>query len=86
MGMGVLPLMFQNGDSLERLEIVGDETFYISGIENIKPRKKMQVNAIRENGSEIRFEVLARLDTGIDVDYFKNNGILPYVLRKLLNG
>ena len=85
-GMGVLPLMFQNGDSPGRLAIMGDEIFYISGIENIKPRKKLQVSAIKENGSEIRFEVLARLDTNIDVDYFKNNGILPYILRKLLKG
>lgn len=83
-GMGVLPLMFQNGDSLENLEITGDETFYISGIDDIKPRKKLQVKAVRENGSEISFEVVARLDTDVDVDYFKNNGILPYVLRKLL--
>jgi aconitate hydratase len=83
-GMGVLPLMFKQGESIESLELKGSETFFIKGIENIKPREIIQVKAIKPDGSEIDFEVIARLDTDIDVDYFENGGILPYVLRKVL--
>jgi len=83
-GMGVLPLMFKQGESIESLELKGSETLFIKGIENIKPREIIQVKAIKPDGSEIDFEVIARLDTEIDVDYFENGGILPYVLRKVL--
>jgi aconitate hydratase len=83
-GMGVLPLMFKQDESIESLELKGSETFFIKGIENIKPREIIQVKAIKPDGSEINFEVIARLDTDIDVEYFENGGILPYVLRKVL--
>jgi aconitate hydratase len=83
-GMGILPLMFKQGESIESLELKGSETFFIKGIENIKPREIIQVKAIKPDGSEIDFEVIARLDTEVDVDYFENGGILPYVLRKVL--
>jgi aconitate hydratase len=85
-GMGVLPLEFQKGDSYESLELDGTETYSISGIENMTPRKMLQVKAVKKDGGEINFEVLARLDTEIDIDYFENDGILPYVLRKILKG
>ena len=83
-GMGVLPLTFMGNDSLQSLGLNGSETFYIKGIEDITPRKVLQVKAKKADGSEIDFEVIARLDTDIDVDYFENGGILSYVLRKVL--
>ena len=84
-GMGVLPLTFMENDSLQSLGLNGSETFYIKGIEDITPRKVLQVKAKKADGSEIDFEVIARLDTDIDVDYFENGGILSYVLRKVLD-
>jgi aconitate hydratase len=83
-GMGVLPLIFKEGDSWERLGLDGSETYSMTGIKNMKPRKILQVKAVREDGSEVNFEVIARLDTEVDVDYFENAGILPNVLRKML--
>ena len=51
----------------------------------MEPRKVLQVKAVKDDGSTIEFEAVARLDTGVDVDYFENGGILPYVLRKIIN-
>jgi len=84
-GMGVLPLMFKAGENMESLGLDGSETFFIPGIADIKPRKVLQVKALKSDGMEIDFGVIARLDTDIDVDYFENGGILPYVLRKLIS-
>ncbi len=84
-GMGVLPLVFKNGDSWQGLELDGSEIFTIKGIANITPRKSLKVKAVKPDGREINFEVSARLDTDIDVEYFKHGGILPYVLRKILS-
>jgi len=84
-GMGVLPLTFMENDGLQSLGLNGSETFYIKGIEEMTPRKVLQVKAKKADGSEIDFEVIARLDTDIDVDYFENGGILSYVLRKVLD-
>ena len=83
-GMGALPLVFKEGQSWESLGLDGSETFFISGVEDMTPRKVLQVKALKEDGREIKFETIARLDTDIDVDYFENGGILPYVLRKML--
>jgi aconitate hydratase len=83
-GMGTLPLVFKNGDNREGLGLDGSETYTITGIENITPRKTLKVKAVKPDGREIDFEVIARLDTDIDVEYFKHSGILPYVLRKIL--
>ena len=83
-GMGVLPLVFKKGDNYESLGLDGTETYSITGIENMIPRKMLQVKAVKKDGSEINFEVMARLDTEIDIDYFENGGILQYVLRKIL--
>ena len=84
-GMGVLPLTFNDGDSWESLGLDGSETYTITGIESIVPLKTLQVCAVKPDGSEIKFEVTARLNTDIDVEYFKHGGILPYVLRKILS-
>jgi len=83
-GMGALPLVFKNGDSWQGLGLDGSETYTISGIDNITPRKTLKVRAVKPDGREIDFEVIARLDTDIDVEYFKHGGILPYVLRKII--
>ena len=85
-GMGVLPLVFKENENLETLGLTGSETFFIEGIADIHPRKELSVNAVQADGKEISFEVIARLDTEIDVDYFVNGGILQYVLRKILSG
>ncbi|MBW2156632.1 MAG: aconitate hydratase AcnA [Deltaproteobacteria bacterium] len=83
-GMGVLPLVFKKNENLDSLGLTGSETFFITGIEDMHPRKVLPVKAVKEDGSEINFEVIARLDTDIDVDYYDNGGILQYVLRKIL--
>jgi aconitate hydratase len=83
--MGVLPLTFKNGESWENLGLDGSETFTITGIANIEPRKTLNVRAVKADGNEIEFEVTARLNTDIDVEYFKHGGILPYVLRKIMS-
>ncbi len=83
-GMGVLPLMFKPGESWESLGLEGSELFSIKGIADIKPRKVLNVRAVKQDGKEILFDVTARLDTDIDVEYFENGGIMPYVLRRLM--
>ncbi len=83
-GMGVLPLVFRDGQSWQRLGLDGSETFSISGIEDLTPRKTLPVRAVKADGREIAFEVTARVDTDIEVDYFVHGGILPYVLRKIM--
>ena len=65
------------------LGLDGSETFTIRGIADIAPRKVLEVQAVKPDGAAIDFKVMARLDTDVDVDYFHNGGILPYVLRKL---
>jgi aconitate hydratase len=85
-GMGVLPLVFKDGQSWEGLGLDGSETFTITGIEDLTPRKTLRVRAAKTDGREIAFEVTARVDTEIEVDYFVNGGILPYVLRKIMKG
>jgi aconitate hydratase len=83
-GMGVLPLVFKENEDAASLGLDGSETFTISGIKDIAPRKQLQVKAFKGDGGEATFEVIARLDTDIEVDYYKHGGILPYVLRKIL--
>ncbi len=82
-GLGVLPLQFQEGEGWESLGLDGSEEFYIYGIKDIAPQKTLQVKAVRENGSAIEFSVLTRLDTEVEVEYFIHGGILQYVLRRL---
>ncbi|MFH1993029.1 MAG: aconitate hydratase AcnA [Pseudomonadota bacterium] len=83
-GMGVLPLVFKENENLQTLGLTGSETFYITGIEDMKPRKVLGVKAVSKDGKTIDFEVIPRLDTDVDVEYFENGGILKYVLRKIL--
>jgi len=83
-GMGVLPLVFKENENLETLGLTGSETFYISGIQDMGPRKSLQVKAVREDRRTVEFQVISRLDTDVDVAYFENGGILQYVLRTIL--
>jgi len=84
-GMGVLPLVFTDGQNAESFGLTGRETFDILGLsDDIKPRQELTVRATKEDGAVITFNVIARLDTPVDVDYYKNGGILPTVLRKLV--
>ncbi|QTA92598.1 aconitate hydratase AcnA [Desulfonema magnum] len=83
-GMGVLPLTFRQGQGWESLGLDGSETFSVRGISEMKPRKVLQAKAVRKDGTEVSFEVVVRLNTEIEVAYFENGGILPYVMRKIL--
>jgi aconitate hydratase len=83
-GMGVLPLVFKDGEGWKSLGLDGSETFSIKGIKNMTPRKTLEVTARKTDGTQVKFSVTARLDTVVDVEYFENNGILPCILRKLL--
>ncbi len=86
-GMGVLPLQFKGRDSAESLGIKGDEEFDILGLEgNIKPQQDVTLAIKRSDGSRREVKVILRIDTPIEVDYFRNGGILPYVLREILKG
>ena len=83
-GMGVLPLIFTNGENARSLGLDGSETFVISGVENMTPGKTLTVKAVKADGSKVEFNVISRLDTDVDVDYFENGGILPCVIRKMM--
>ena len=84
-GMGVLPLQFIGNDSVETLGITGKETYDLKGLEGeIKPQQLATLVIHRENGESQEVQVLLRIDTPIEVDYYKHGGILPFVLRQLL--
>ncbi|WP_426078307.1 aconitate hydratase AcnA [Janthinobacterium sp. PSPC3-1] len=84
-GMGVLPLQFIGDDSVQTLGITGQETFDLKGLEGeIKPQQLATLVIHRADGSSQEVAVLLRIDTPIEVDYYKHGGILPFVLRQLL--
>jgi aconitate hydratase len=78
--------VFTEGQSWQNLGLDGSETFTITGVESLTPRKTLQVKAVKPDGRETAFEVTARVDTDIEVDYFVHGGILQYVLRKIMAG
>jgi len=83
--MGILPMVFLEGQTPDSLGLTGKEIFNIMGIENdLVPFKKMKVTAQKEDGTVIEFEAKSRLDSEIEVEYYKNGGILQYVLRSYL--
>ncbi len=82
-GMGVLPLQFQEGQDPESLGLTGTETLDIDVTRDIAPRQLVTVTAMSEDGSSFRFEAVCRLDTPVEVDYYRNGGILHTVLRNL---
>ena len=84
-GMGVLPLQYKDGESAKKLGLSGKEIFTITGIaKNIVPLKELVVIAQNDKKEEIKFRVIARLDSKIEIEYYRNGGILQYVLRQFL--
>ena len=84
--MGVLPCQFPEGSSVDTLGIVGTETFDITGFESgIRPRQTVELTIRRADGREDRAALIVRIDTPIEVDYYRQGGILPYVLRQLVS-
>jgi len=84
LGMGVLPLQFENGEGVASLGLTGEEVFDIEGIsEGLTPGKRLTMRATAPDGSVKTFGVITRIDTPIEVDYYRHDGILPYVLRQL---
>ncbi len=84
-GMGVLPLQFVDGQTRQSLGLTGHETFSVHGVaDGIEPNKKLTVHATREDGSRLDFDVRLRIDTPIEIDYYRHGGILNYVLRLML--
>jgi aconitate hydratase len=83
-GMGVLPLQFKDGLSAQSLGLTGDETIDIAGLDDdLHPGQTLEVTATRPDGTTTEFEVTARIDTPVEVDYYRNGGILQTVLRRL---
>ncbi len=86
-GMGVLPLQFTGGQTRETLGLSGREVYDIDGIaENLTPGKEVNVRALKADGTEIRFRALVRIDSPVEVEYYRHGGILQYVLRRLVSG
>ena len=84
-GMGILPLKFKEGEDANSLGLSGHETISITGIATgLKPGKELDVTARKEDGTEITFKVIIRLDSEIEIEYVKHGGILQYVLRQFL--
>ena len=79
--MGVLPLQFINGESAETLGLTGEEAISVNIAEGVKPRDILKVTATAKDGSVKEFDVLARFDSEVEVDYYRHGGILQMVLR-----
>ncbi len=84
-GMGVLPLVFQENESFDSLGLKGDEVFDITGLNQIKPNSGLTVTAHAKNRTDIDFQVIVKLNTEIELEYIKHGGILHYVLRQMIN-
>ena len=84
-GMGVVPLTFPEGMDRKTLQLDGTETFDLGGLATgLKPRMKLPLVIHRANGKTDTVELLCRIDTEVEVEYYRHGGILPYVLRELL--
>jgi aconitate hydratase len=86
-GMGVLPIVFKDGQNVESLGLKGDESISIAGLDekSLTPRQTLTVQATRPDGTSFTFEATCRLDTAVEINYYKNGGILQTVLRKMLS-
>jgi aconitate hydratase len=82
-GMGVLPLTFKSGESHESLGLDGNETYHIPVTDDVKPLQMLTITANKDDGTSIQFEAQVRLDTPVEVEYYRNGGILHTVLRQL---
>jgi len=84
-GMGVLPLQFQEGARAQSLHLDGSETFDVLGLtDDLKPQQDLSLRIARANGETQDVPVRCRIDTPIEIDYYRHGGILPFVLRQLL--
>ena len=83
-GKGVLPLQFKPGESWQTLKLVGSEVIDVIPHPELKPQSEARLVITRADGSSQQVTVILRVDTPIEVDYYRNGGILPYVLRQLL--
>ena len=83
-GMGVLPVQFKDGETIDALGLSGTEVYSTSGISDLAPGSEITITAVKDDGSETVFTVIARLDTPVEVEVYKNGGILPYMLRKMM--
>jgi aconitate hydratase len=84
-GMGVLPLQFKEGDSVPALKLNGTETYDVVGLgANLKPQQDLTLKITRKNGEVENVPVRCRIDTPVEIDYYRHGGILPYVLRQLV--
>jgi len=83
-GMGILPMQFKPGESWKSLGLSGEETFEILGLsDTMQPRQEFTVRATRPDGSVLEFQVMSRIDTPVEVNYYRNGGILQTVLRRM---
>jgi aconitate hydratase len=83
-GMGVLPLQFINGENIASLNLTGNEKYDILNLDELTPNKEIKVIATKNNGAKLKFNVIARLDSLMEIAYYQNGGILQYVLRSIL--
>jgi aconitate hydratase len=84
-GMGIAPLVFKAGENAASLDLDGTETFSISGLDkDLTPLKELDVRAVHPSGKETNFKAIVRFDSPIEIEYYKNEGILQYVLRDYL--
>lgn len=83
--MGVLPLQFKDGENAETFGLTGKEVFAVNVDENVKPRDLVKVTATKEDGTTAEFDVVARFDSEVEIDYYRHGGILQMVLRDKLN-
>ena len=82
-GMGVLPLTFLEGEDADSLGLDGSESFDIPARADLEPMSLIPVTATKADGNILEFEAVVRLDTPVEVEYYRNGGILPTVLRNL---
>jgi aconitate hydratase len=86
-GMGVLPLQFKDGVSAQTLQLDGTESYDLLGLnDQLKPQQDLTLGITRANGEKINVTVACRIDTPVEIDYYRHGGILPYVLRQLESG
>ena len=85
--MGVLPLQFLPGESRGSLGLTGKETYAIEGLaEGLAPGKRVTVRARADDGAEKSFQAVVRIDSSLELEQYRNGGILPYIFRKMLRG
>jgi aconitate hydratase len=83
-GMGVLPLQYLPGQNAASLGLTGEEVFDILGVEAVAPKQRLTIRATRPDGTVNEFAAIARIDSPVEVEYYRNGGILQTVLRRLV--